>query len=173
MEYLIKLVKDSINTKKYHALTNTQSRLSYLRSLAINTLIQEAARVFIENETAILQGKFHSSLLEKSNYTAQTNDIINLSIEKIYRSQEVIEKEIAGYQIISKLLDIYTKSIENQAKNQTTNFDKLIVNSFLKDFEIGNKNTYQWLVHLSSQVASLTDGNALRTFQKLSGSKLV
>lgn len=173
LEYLIKLVKDSINTKKYHALTNTQSRLSYLRSLAINTLIQEAARVFIENETAILQGKFHSSLLEKSNYTAQTNDIINLSIEKIYRSQEVIEKEIAGYQIISKLLDIYTKSIENQAKNQTTNFDKLIVNSFLKDFEIGNKNTYQWLVHLSSQVASLTDGNALRTFQKLSGSKLV
>ncbi len=172
LEYLINLVKNSINTNKYHALTNTESRLSYLRSLAINTLIQDAARIFIENEADILQGKFHSSLLDKSSYTAQINDIINLSVEKIYRSQEVIEKEIAGYQIISKLLDTYTKAIENKDNNQTTNFDKLILNSFLKDFEVENKSTYEWLIQLSSQVAALTDGNALRTFQKLSGSKL-
>ncbi len=172
LEYLIKLVKNNINTEKFHALTNTQSRLSYLRSLAINTLIQDAARVFIENEKAILEGNFHESLLDRSNYTAQIKDIISLSVEKIYQSQEVIEKEIAGYKIIATLLDTYTKAIENSVKHEETNYDQLILNSFLKDFEVEEKSTYQWLIQLSSEVASLTDGNALRTFQKLSGSKL-
>ena len=172
LEYLIKLVKNNINTEKFHALTNTQSRLSYLRSLAINTLIQDAARVFIENEKAILEGNFHESLLDRSNYTAQIKDIISLSVEKIYQSQEVIEKEIAGYKIIATLLDTYTKAIENSVKHEETNYDQLILNSFLKDFEVEEKSTYQWLIQLSSEVASLTDGNALRTFQKLSGTKL-
>ncbi|MBW2961975.1 deoxyguanosinetriphosphate triphosphohydrolase [Mesonia aestuariivivens] len=172
LEYLIKLVKNNINTEKFHSLTNTQSRLSYLRSLAINTLIQDAARVFIENEEAILQGNFHESLLDKSKYTAQIKDIISLSVEKIYQSPEVIEKEIAGYKIIATLLETYTQAIENSVNHEETNFDKLILNSFLKGFEAEEKSTYQWLIQLSSQVAALTDGNALRTFQKLSGSKL-
>ena len=172
LEYLIKLVKDNINTEKFHSLTNTESRVSYLRSLAINTLIQDAARVFIENEEAILAGDFHDSLLDRSNYTAQIKDILTLSIEKIYQSQEVIEKEIAGYKMISTLLDTYTKAIENAVNGDTTNYDKLILQSFLKDFETENKSTYEWLIQLSSEVAALTDGNALRTFQKLSGTKL-
>ena len=172
LEYLIKLVKNSINTKKYHALTNTESRLSYLRSLAINTLIQDATKVFIENEEAILEGNFHKSLLDKSNYKAQIEDIISLSVEKIYQSQEVIEKEIAGYKIITMLLDTYTQAIENNVNGKLTNYDKLILNSFLKDFETEKKSIYQWLIQLCSRVASLTDGHALRTFEKLSGSKL-
>mgnify|MGYP000740058138 CR=1 FL=1 len=35
-------------------------------------------------------------MLEKSKYEAQINDIIKISVNKIYRSKEVIEKEIAG-----------------------------------------------------------------------------
>ena len=84
----------------------------------------------------------------------------------------MIEKEIAGYKIIATLLDTYTKAIENSVKHEDTNYDQLILNSFLKDFEVEEKSTYQWLIQLSSEVASLTDGNALRTFQKLSGTKL-
>ena len=48
LEYLINLVRGSINTSKYNALTNTQDRVSYLRALAINTLINEAVTIFNE-----------------------------------------------------------------------------------------------------------------------------
>ena len=51
------------------------------------------------------------SLLDKSKYTAQIDDIITLSVKKIYRSQEVLEKEIAGYKIISDILDVYTTTL--------------------------------------------------------------
>ena len=58
LEYLIKLVKDNINTIKYNSLKKSSDRLAYLRSLAINTLVTEASSVFINNEEAILNGKF-------------------------------------------------------------------------------------------------------------------
>src|SRR5690606_38242153 len=53
LEYLIKLVKDSINIKKYNDLVFMEDRKSYLRALAINNLIYDAIAIFIENEETI------------------------------------------------------------------------------------------------------------------------
>src|SRR5699024_1012769 len=75
LEYLIKLVKDTIIKDNYYALTTKKARLGYLRALAINTLIQDAVAVFLQNEEAILNGNFHQSLLDKSRYKAQIDDI--------------------------------------------------------------------------------------------------
>ncbi|MGY8913880.1 MAG: dGTP triphosphohydrolase, partial [Flavobacteriales bacterium] len=76
LEYLIKLVKDTINTKKYNEMVYMEDRLSYLRALAISTLITDVIDVFVENEEAILEGTFGVSLLDKSKYKAQISDII-------------------------------------------------------------------------------------------------
>jgi len=81
-------------------MTQMKDRLSYLRALSIQTLIQDAVRIFVENEEAILEGSFSTSLLSKSTYIPQVKDIISLSIDKIYESSEVLEKELAGYKII-------------------------------------------------------------------------
>ena len=83
MEYLINLVRDTINTNKYHLLTSTQDRLSYLRALAINTLINEVVDLFMKNEASILEGKLSKALLELSKYEAQIKDIIKVSVENI------------------------------------------------------------------------------------------
>jgi dGTPase len=58
LEYLIKLVKDSIDTSKYKTLETKEDRISYLRALAIGSLINDAVKVFVENEEGILAGKF-------------------------------------------------------------------------------------------------------------------
>src|SRR5210317_1548713 len=86
LEYLINLVKDNINSEKYANLDRPADRLAYLRSLAINTLVAEATTIFIDNEEAILKGDFSHSLLNKSRYKAQIDDIIKISVEKIYKS---------------------------------------------------------------------------------------
>ena len=100
LEYLIKLVKDSIDTSKYKTLETKEDRISYLRALAIGSLINDAVKVFIENEEAIMHGKFPFALTDKSKYKAQMDDIIKISVKNIYQSREVVEKEIVGYQII-------------------------------------------------------------------------
>ena len=169
LEYLIKLVKDTINTQKYNQLVTTADRLSYLRALAINTLIWEAATVFIENEDKILSGAFDVALIDKSRYEAQINDIIKISVDKIYKSQEVTEKEIAGYEILATLLDRYCIAADHYNTGEASNYDQLILRAEDGKFDYKNEDLYCRLISISNYVASLTDGNALLKFQKIKG----
>lgn len=168
LEYLIKLVKDSIYTEKYNKLTKSSDRLAYLRSLAINTLVNEAALVFIENEEAILKGEFTTSLLDKSKYKAQIDDIIKLSVDKIYQSTEVTDKEIAGYKILETLLDTFSEAVINYHQHTTSHFDKLILKNILEDLKETN-TVYQNLMEVCNYISRLTDGNAMLIFQKING----
>ncbi|GGK36687.1 dGTPase [Lutibacter litoralis] len=169
LENLIKLVKDTINSEKYYQLKHKKDRLSYLRALAIGTLITEATKVFIENEAAILNGDYPYSLLEKCKYEAQINDIIKLSVEKIYRSREVIEKELVGYSIISKLLDVFLTATNNKFENTLSNYDKLIINLLPESIQIPKETLYMRVLTICGFVASLTDGFALQLHKKING----
>ncbi|HLU80822.1 MAG TPA: deoxyguanosinetriphosphate triphosphohydrolase [Flavobacteriaceae bacterium] len=169
LEYLINLVRDKIKNEKYSKLTTTKARLGYLRSLAIQSLISDAARVFLENEEAILKGTFSVSLLEKSKYSAQINDILKISKEKVYQSKEVLEKEIAGYKIISTLLDTFTRAVENNLAGKASSYDKLVLKGMLPNFPADDFQIYSLLLETCCHIASLTDGNAVGTYQKLQG----
>ncbi len=169
LEYLINLVKNTINTSKYHSLQTMPDRLSYLRALAINTLIQEAANTFIANEEAILSGTFDIALLDKSVYEAQINDILKISIDKIYQSTEVVDKEIAGYEILTTLLDTYCNAVSNYHDNTLSNYDNLILKAEGENFDYKNQDVYLRNLSVCKYAASLTDGNAVTKFQKIKG----
>lgn len=168
LEYLSKLI-GKINREKYYALKTTKDRTSYIRAIAINALIDEAVRIFLENETDILNGTFDKSLLEKCTYEAQINDIINISIEKIYLSKEVIEKEIAGYKIIADLLQVFINAVNNNYSGNLSSFDKLILQIIPKELLVENQTLYQRLLHVSSYIASMSDGYAIKMHKKLTG----
>lgn len=172
LEYLINLVKDNINTKKYSAMTHSSDRLSYLRALAINTLIRDAVDVFVQHETEILKGDFDSALLDKGKYQAQVEDIIKLSVEKIYQSTEVVDKELAGYRIISDLLDTYTTALINAKKGNDSNYDRLLIRSLPENYRNADKSTYKILLDTSCFVASLSDSAAVHIHNKLTGRKI-
>ena len=161
LEYLIKLVKDTIDTAKYQTLTTKEDRISYLRALAIGNLINDAVSVFIENENAILQGKFHFALTDKSKYKAQMDDIIKLSVKNIYQSREVIEKELSGYQIINNLLDKFITAYNNNHEGKATNYDKLLLKILPEKYHLEKENLYERLLHICHFISMLTDGKAV------------
>lgn len=167
LEYLSKITAQRIHTEKYSQLKHTKDRMNYLRSLAIGSLIEETATLFLAHEEAILRGEFHQSLLEASSYKAQIEDIIKISVEKIYQSREVLEKEISGYKILTTLLEVFTKAVMNYKNGTEDNFDKLVLKSYLQECDFDTKSTYQSLLAICSLVASMTDGNALRVYKKL------
>lgn len=171
LEYLIKLVKDSIDTPKFNALTTKEDRISYLRALAIGSLINDVVKVFVENEELILEGKFPYALTEKSKYTAQMNDIISLSIKNIYQSREVIEKEVVGYQIIQTLLDKFITAFNNKFHGEASNYDNLLLKMLPEKFLNEKESLYHRLLHICHYVSLLTDGNALELFNTINGRK--
>ena len=171
LEYLIKLVKDSIDTNKYNTLTTKEDRISYLRALAIGSLINDAVKVFIENETAILEGKFPFALTDKSKYKAQMDDIIKLSVKNIYQSREVIEKELTGYQIINTLLDKFITAFNNDFDGKASNFDKLVMQLLPEKFKVEKESLYDRLLHICHFISLLTDGNAYILYNTITASK--
>ena len=171
LEYLIKLVKDSIDSAKYKTLTTKEDRISYLRALAIGSLINDAVRVFIENEEAILAGKFPYALTDRSKYKAQMDDIIKLSVKNIYQSREVIEKELVGYQIIQTLLDKFITAFNNKFEGKSSNYDSLILKMLPEKFIEDKDDLYKRLLHICHYVSLLTDGNALELYETINGSK--
>lgn len=169
LEYLINLVRDTINIKKYNSLLNTQDRISYLRALAIGNLIQEASRIFIENEEAILSGKYTHSLLEKCRYEAQINDIIKLSVDKIYQSKEVVEKEIAGYRVISDLLEVFITAVNNTYNHSASNYDKLIMMMLPDRYKQIHAELYKRILSICNLIANFSDSYAILLHKKIKG----
>ena len=169
LEYLIKLVKDTIDTKKYYALQHKKDRVSYLRALAIGVLINEAVTIFLENEELILNGTFDRGLLDRCKYEAQINDIIKLSIDKIYQSKEVIEKEVAGYTIIGNLLDVFVTALNNTHHGNASNYDYLILQLLPKEYQTPKEDLYSRIMEVCSYVASLSDSYAIRLYKKITG----
>jgi dGTPase len=172
LEYMIKLVKDTIDSKKYHSLQHKKDRVSYLRALAIGVLINEAVDIFLANETAILNGTFDKSLLEKCKYEAQINDIIKISVSKIYKSKEVLEKEVAGYRVIADLLDVFTTAINNKFYNINSNFDNLLVNLMPEEYICFSESEYDRIMAVCTFVARMSDSYAIRLQRKISGNIL-
>lgn len=161
LEYLINLVRDTIDTPKYNSLTTREDRISYLRALSIGNLINDAVRVFMENEGDILSGKFPYALMDKSRYKAQMDDIIKLSVKNIYQSREVIEKEIHGYRVINNLLDHFITAYNNRYEGNATNFDNLLLKILPERHDVQKEPLYDRLMHICHFVSMLTDGKAL------------
>jgi dGTPase len=169
LEYLIKLVKNTIDTQKYHSLKHTKDRVSYLRALAINTLINESVAIFLENEAAILKGEFEKSLLEKCAYEAQINDIIKISVAKIYRSKDVVEKEVAGYKIIADLLNVFIEATNNDFEGKASNYHQLTLNLLPDEYKVNSKKLYDRIMLVCSYIASMSDSYAIRLHKKIQG----
>ena len=169
LEYLINLVRETININKYNSLTNTNDRVSYLRALAINTLINEAVEIFMKNEEKILNGEFNIALLDKSKYEAQIKDIIKLSVEKIYQSKEVIEKEITGYEVISKLLNTFINAVNNNYEDEQTDYDQLLLKILPETIDFKDESLYNRLLNVCHYIALLSDSNAILTYKKIAG----
>ena len=172
LEYLIKLVKDNIRPK-YYELRTKEDRISYLRALAISRMINEVVAVFKENETAILNGNFPHALTDKSRFKAQLDDIIQICVKKIYQSQEVTEKEITGYRVLTVLLDAFTTAYNNKYQGKANNYDKLILRLLPEKYRAEEVDSlYERLLQICHFVSLLTDGNALQLSQIIQAGKV-
>jgi dGTPase len=167
LEFLIKIVQNSINSQKYAQLTSKEDRVSYLRALAIGSLIADVTRLFLENEEKILTGDYPFALTEKCSYIAQMKDILTVSINNVYQSKEVIEKEIIGYQVIHTLLENFITASNNQFYGEASHYDRLILKMLPERFVTDQESMYERLMSICHFVSMLTDGKALEFYHAI------
>ncbi len=150
--------------------TDPSEQLSYLRSIIIGILVEECAQVFSKNEDAIFKGEFNGSLIDSpDNKFAQAyKETAQLSVNKIYRSQVVLDVELAGYKIITDLLDIFI----NAAFAPEKEYSKKLLNRVPSQYDVNNSDPYTKIMAVLDFMSSMTDVYALDLYRKISGASL-
>lgn len=169
LEYLSAIVRNHIDSSKYSLMTSQSERLSYLRSMAINALITDAVDVFLENEQNILKGDFPKSLMDSSRYRAQCEDILSLTFKRVYRHEQVIQKEVAGYNVLQTILKSLTDCVYNIHHGELSHYDSLILQACNLGKLDAEDGIYENLMSVSSYVASLSDHQAVQLSEMISG----
>ncbi|KQC32568.1 dGTPase [Nonlabens sp. YIK11] len=168
LELLINLVRDNIKTDTYTALTTTADRIAYLRSLAIGSLITDCVNVFMDRQNALLDGSLTTSLTDLSRFKPQIEDILSITREQLYRHPDVVEKEIAGYKILTSILDAVITASVNHLNGQVSSYDRLIL-EILPASALVSEGLYDRLLAACCYVASLTDTKSSRLFHIING----
>ena len=176
LELMIPIVKQRLIREKYHSLRASCDRFAYLRALSIGILIEDMAQIFIKYEHEILNGDFPHSLKSKSRYKAQMDDIIEISKDRLYHHPQVIEKEIAGFEIVEGLMDYFMDIMVMDNENEMNYRKKIIYRLIPEKFrgeDFYSDSLYDQLLNMCGFVASLTDQEALDLFQKIKGMKIL
>ena len=109
--------------------------------------------------------------LDRSTYKAQISDIIKISVDNIYESKEVIEKEIAGYNLISVLLESYITAANNIYEGNHNSYDKLILNLLPDTIDVNKSDLYYRILEICHYIASLSDSQALLIYKKITANE--
>ncbi|HEY4785437.1 MAG TPA: deoxyguanosinetriphosphate triphosphohydrolase [Bacteroidales bacterium] len=161
------LGNDSVTLQRYQDIDDSNDRVSFLRAKCINKLIIECSNVFIKHLPAIMNGEFNASLTGSlpDQYLGSLKEIDKISIDKIYNFRTVIEKEIAGYKVMSGLLEEFVPAVMEGSTHYYDKLKKLIPSQFAPS----NEMPYYKIQSVLDFVSGMTDLYAVELFRKIKG----
>ena len=151
-------------------LDDTNEQIVYLRSIVIGLLESECARVFVDNEEAILQGQFEGSLISHiSDIPRQAYQACTKTAHaKIYHAQMVVDIEIAGHKVITQLLDLMLEAVTHTDRT----YSKILINRVSPQYDIKAPTLYERILAVLDYISGMTDVFALDLYRKINGMSL-
>lgn len=154
---------------KLKYLNDPKRRIEYLRARAIGRLVDEAARVFLENEATILKGTFDQALFDVSPVGESLAVVRRVAEKQIYNARQVMEVMAAGYEVISGLLEGYVAG----ACGPQTGRNQVWANLLPVDFaQTAGDSQYLRLLQVADMIAGMTDSFAVSAYRRLKGIEL-
>lgn len=154
----------------FNLVADPNEQIAYLRSTIIGLLLHECTQVFIENEQEILEGVFSGSLIKQlpGSIKKAYDTCANTALNRIYRSKEVLDIELAGYQIITTLLSLTIKAVMHPEKT----YSQLLINRIPEQYDMNAPTLYGKIQAVLDYISGMTDVYALELYRKINGNKL-
>ncbi|MFY0605718.1 MAG: deoxyguanosinetriphosphate triphosphohydrolase [Cyclobacteriaceae bacterium] len=175
---LADIIGDIYQEEKLEKAKSQDEKIGYLRAMAIGQLYQQTVDCFIEHEEAILKGEFDSALTDLIPSAKALQAISELSIKKIYRSKQVLEREVGGYEVIGRLMEAFciaAYTFRFETKDFTPKMKSVLrllpenTNAKLKNEEI---SVYELLLSITDFISGLTDSHAIKLYKIIYGFSL-
>ena len=174
-ELLSEIFKEKDKLERIDRIGSLKEKTGYLRAMAISTLIQQTVEVFLDYESNLLEGRLDRSLTGEIPSHRILTDIQEISLERIYRSHTVIEKEVAGFEVLNGLLSAFAEPVFLQASGQKLNWRKSGLLRLLPAdtrTELTGRKPYNAMLTLLDFISGLTDSRALSLFRNIKGISL-
>ena len=156
--------------KNMNIVEDDNEKVAYLRSAVIGKLIQECTKAFLDNEKAILNGEFKSSLISRISDCPRKayERCTSVAFSKIYCSKHVLDVEMAGYQVIYTLLEQMIDAVTHPEKS----YSKLLIKRVSDQYEIDSPTLYGKVLAVLDYISGMTDVYALDLYRKIKGHSL-
>jgi len=155
-----------------------EARIEFLRAVAVGKALEQVTAVFVENESAILAGKFEQPLIQCTPVAEPLEAIVARSRKTLYANPRGLEIEAAGFEVIGGLLDLFVEAVEALAaggKSVAPRWRNLL--QLAPEPSIGPNRTpapdvYTRLLRMTDYVSGMTDSYAVGLYRKLRGISL-
>ncbi|MGZ3959607.1 MAG: dGTP triphosphohydrolase, partial [Flavisolibacter sp.] len=155
--------------KYYREIGDTNEAIAFLRAKVINLLAGEATDVFFENRQQILEGAFNDTLLDHiEDRTGALQSIQEISVDRIYSHDTVIQIEIAGYNVMSELLQLFVPAL---LKEKPSHKEEKVLRLFPYQFTEFKETTsrYEKVLNALDYLSGMTDEYATEIYRRLKG----
>ena len=96
-------------------MSSRKAALEMLRAMAIGECLAQCTGAFLDNEADLLAGKFDKPLTDVIHAAPALGEIQKVSRETIYATDRGVQIEIAGYEVLGGLLDVFMSAVNDIA----------------------------------------------------------
>lgn len=144
--------------------------VAYLRAKVINLLVQSCAEAFISREQDLLKASFKGSLIGSlDQFKRALERIEKKSIGRIYSHESVMKIELAGFKIMSGLIEDFVEAALLPKSERQKRHQKILA---LIPFQYRSKeedSPYEKVMSILDFVSGMTDNYALELYRNLRG----
>ncbi|MDO4171210.1 MAG: dNTP triphosphohydrolase [Prevotellaceae bacterium] len=151
-------------------ITDINEQVVYMRACVIGKLENECAAAFINNEPDIMNGTFKGSLIEHIPERQRNayRRCSKVAVERIYRSKPVLDVELAGYRVMTTLME----QLVDAAVNPGRFYSQQLLRRVSSQYEIDSSDLETRVMAVVDFISGMTDVFALDFYQKLNGTSL-
>lgn len=156
-------IKDTLSK-----LGNDNESVAYLRAKSINTLVMESADVFKGNSSQIIKGEYTSTLMDDVEQKCKSlKQIEAMSIDRIYNHHSVIKVELAGYKVMSGLLELFVPGILSTNASAIDRKSLVLLPQQFKTED--DASPYDKVMGVIDFVSGMTDDYAIEMYRNIMG----
>lgn len=149
---------------------DVNEQIAYLRSSAIGVLIKACVQTFVDHEEEILSGTFSGTLIKQIDKPLQQayKHCSKTAFAKIYCAKDVLDIELAGFQVITTLMDLLIDAVRMPEKA----YSQLLIGRMPKQYDVNAPTLYGKVQAVLDYVSGMTDVYAIDLYRKINGNSL-
>lgn len=156
--------------ERMRSIGDPNEQIGYLRSKAINLLVEETASIFLDHEEEILRGQFTGSLTGQLSPVAREAyaQCSQIAWQRIYCAKEVLDVELAGHRIFRELLDMLLEAL-HEPHNV---YSRALLGRISTQYDTEQTTTYGRIQCALDYISGMTDIYALDLYRRITGMNL-